>query len=482
MSISNSLANALTGLTATARMAEVVSSNLSNSLTEGYARRVVDLSAQQVGGRGGGVQIDGISRVIDRGVISERRLAEAGMGFDTTQSATLARLETAIGAVDDPSGLTGRIAALEVALTNSAGNPSNQLQLGEVLYRLQDLARTFRDDQAEIASLRQGADAAIAQDVEALNLALGQVEALNGDIVRARSAGADPSALMDQRQVAIDTIAGIVPIREIDRGNDRIALMTTGGETLLDGAAPTFGFVPTPVITPGMSLGTGTLSGLTRNGVPMGADGGVGRLDGGSLAASFKMRDDTLPAAQSQLDAIARDIIERFQDPAFDQTLVPGMAGLFTDAGSAFDPANAAGIAGRIAVNAAVDPGQGGDTTRLRDGLASVTQGPVGDSRQLNSWISALSEPRSLSTGGRALGVAEHAAQFSTSIALDRVRADETAAFATGRFNAVREAELGSGVDTDREMQLLLQIEQAYAANAKVIETADAMFRRLMEI
>lgn len=35
MSISQSLTNALSGLTANARMAEVVSSNLSNALTDG---------------------------------------------------------------------------------------------------------------------------------------------------------------------------------------------------------------------------------------------------------------------------------------------------------------------------------------------------------------------------------------------------------------------------------------------------------------
>eukprot|EP00581_Thalassiosira_minuscula_P024003 CAMPEP_0184437988 /NCGR_PEP_ID=MMETSP0738-20130409/628709_1 /TAXON_ID=385413 /ORGANISM="Thalassiosira miniscula, Strain CCMP1093" /LENGTH=42 /DNA_ID= /DNA_START= /DNA_END= /DNA_ORIENTATION= len=39
MSISSALSNALTGLTASARRAEVVSSNISNAMTEGYGRR-----------------------------------------------------------------------------------------------------------------------------------------------------------------------------------------------------------------------------------------------------------------------------------------------------------------------------------------------------------------------------------------------------------------------------------------------------------
>ena len=41
---------------------------------------------------------------------------------------------------------------------------------------------------------------------------------------------------------------------------------------------------------------------------------------------------------------------------------------------------------------------------------------------------------------------------------------------------------LETGVDTDRELQNLLIIEQAYAANARVLETIDQMIQRLMEI
>lgn len=479
MSISHSLANALTGLTASARMAEIVSSNLSNVLTEGYGRRVVDLSAQQLGGRGAGVQIDGISRIIDRGVLAERRLAEAGMGFETRQSGALSRLEAAVGTIDDTSGLAGRVAALEAALTSAAGNPSNSLQLEDVLYRLQDLARAFNKDQSAIADLREEADADIASDIDTLNIALGRIESLNVDIVRSRSRGDDPSGLMDQRQAVIDTIAAIVPVREIERENGRIALMTTGGELLIDGAAAEFGFVRSATITPGMTMAGGALSGLTRNGVPIDLAKG---LDGGTLGAAFRIRDATMPAAQAQLDSLARDLIERFQDPGVDPTLGGGIAGLLTDSGAVFDPADELGIAGRIAVNPAVDPQAGGELFRLRDGVGAALPGPSGASGQLEAWIAALAEPRTLSIGGSALGLAEHIAEFSASIAMDRIRSEDAAAFATGRYNAAREAELAGGVDTDQEMQLLIQIEQAYAANAKVIETADAMIRRLMEL
>ncbi|MEZ5917889.1 MAG: flagellar basal body rod C-terminal domain-containing protein [Parvularculaceae bacterium] len=47
----------------------------------------------------------------------------------------------------------------------------------------------------------------------------------------------------------------------------------------------------------------------------------------------------------------------------------------------------------------------------------------------------------------------------------------------------LQEAELSrTGVDTDRELQNLLLIEQAYAANARVIEVASQMIQRLLEL
>ena len=63
MSITGALSNAMTGLRAAGRGAELISSNISNALTPGYARRVLSLSSSAVGDYGG-VRIDGITRRI----------------------------------------------------------------------------------------------------------------------------------------------------------------------------------------------------------------------------------------------------------------------------------------------------------------------------------------------------------------------------------------------------------------------------------
>ncbi|WP_296422941.1 flagellar hook-associated protein FlgK [Yoonia sp.] len=482
MSISSALNNALTGLTATSRMAEVVSSNLSNALTDGYGRRAVELKAVQVGNVGGGVRIANITRFVDVGLLADRRLADAALSGQERGVSTLTRLEQTLGGPDDAAGLNARLAAFERALINASSDPASETRLAGVVTRLDDVTATLRANAHAVQSLRQEADVAIGRDIETLNNALLQVKALNTDISRINSVGNDASALIDARQKVVDQIAEIVPVREITRSNGSIGLMTTTGTTLLDGRAAQFGFQVTPTITADMTLVSGALSGITVDGVPLDPATGIGRLDGGSLGASFAMRDGTLVDVQAGLDGIAGDLIARFEDATTDPTLAPGDIGLLTDQGGPLNLADTVGLAGRITINAAIDPTQGGLLNLLRDGLNAVAPGPSGNASQIDRWITALGTSRADLPGTAARGAAGRVADFVADVGVTRLVAEEKLSFTAARWDMLHGAELANGVDTDIELQTLLRVEQAYAANAKVIQTVEFMMQRLMEI
>ena len=430
MSINHALSNALSGLNAASRMAEVVASNLANATTEGYGRRRLDLSPVQIGGRGGGVRVDGITRLVDRGLLADRRHAGAALAGADTMASALGRLESLVGEIDDPLSIAGRITALEEALAAAATDPSSETRLGQVVTRLGEVATAIRSASGEVQDVRIAADRRIADGVDLLNSSLEQVAELNADITRAINTGGDASALLDPRQVVVDRISELVPVREMDRPGGQIALVSVSGQILLDGSTPpVFGFDPSPVIEPGMTLAAGDLSGITLDGAPLGTDG-VGKLGGGTLAASFALRDRTMTALSGSLDALAADLIARFEDPATDPTLGPGMPGLLTDAGAALG-GPVAGLADRIAVNAAVDPAQGGDLWRLRDGVGAATAGPVGDATQLFAWSDALSAQRPSEPGGALRSAGGHAAAWLSDVGVLRLNADDAAGFAT---------------------------------------------------
>lgn len=477
MSISATLSNALSGLVAAQRSAEIVSNNIANATTEGYGRRSVDLSSAALGG----VRVEGVRRETDAGLIGDRRLADAGLGYSSQQAEFFLKLEESVGITGASGALGTQVAALETALAEAASTPSSNARLENVLNAAQNLAQTLNRISDGIQTQRMDAETRIATEVTNLNQSLAQIAELNGQIRVQIANGRDASALMDARQQQIDQISQLVPIQTHQRDDGQIALFTSTGAQLVDATAAQFGFSSAGLIVPEMSLAGGALSGLTLNGQPIATQGPYAPIAGGGLQALFDTRDDWAVSAQVELDAVARDLVERFDAVG---TAV-GTPGLFTDAGAVFIPADEVGLAARIAVNAATDPAQGGAIWRLRDGLDATAPGLSGDSTVLNSFAQALSGARAPSSGqftARSYSASDLAGAFAAHIGTARQSAETGQSFATARQQSLYTAELSTGVDTDEELQRLLLIEQSYAANARVIQTADEMIETLLRL
>lgn len=483
MSITNSLANALSGLNAASRRAEVVSANVANATTEGYGRRRVDLSSSSVAGNGAGVRVDGITRLVDIGIVQDRRLADAGLADSNTRAGFLLRLETAIGSPDAAGSLSNRIAQFDAALVEAAGRPDSDVRLGNVLSSAQNIISHLGVLSSEVQSARMEADQNIASEVSDLNSALSQVRDLNREISAQMAKGQDAVGLMDQRQLLVDKIADVIPVRQIERDQGQISLFTERGAVLLDGKAAEIGFTPAGVITPDMQIGASVLSGLTLNGTPISTDSTHSRLSGGSLIANFAVRDELAVSAQVQLDAIARDLVVRFQDTGVDPTLTPTSAGLFTDGGGALDILNEEGLSQRLQINSAADPAQGGALWRIRDGLGAVTPGDIGQSSQLDRLTEALRLNTPTASGTfspNSRNFSKIATDFLSEIGSSRQKADADVSYAAIQSVNFRTQELRDGVDTDQEMQELLIVEAAFAANARVMQTADELIQILI--
>lgn len=483
MSISGSLSSALSGLTAAAKAAEVVSSNIANATTEGYGRREVITSARAVGHTGQGVQIVGVRRDVDMALLSDRRRAEATGGERDAKATFFQRLEAAVGTTDSAISLGSRIAAFDTSLLEAASLPDSEARLSRIAETARTLATQINTASQEVQAARANADDRIEANVDLLNRTLKQISELNTNIRATYVGTRDPSALIDQRQQLIDSIASVIPIREVTRNDGQIALYTTGGAMLVDGQAAVFGFDPAGIVTAEMSVSAGSLSGLTLNGRAVATSGADSPIAGGELAAHFAVRDTLAPEAQAKLDALARDLVERFADSGVDPTLSAGQAGLFTDGGGGFVAANERGLAQRLSLNAAVDPQQGGALWRLRDGIGATTPGLAGNASGIVALQGALSAARVPSSGQFMTGArsfsALHADMLSAMVS-NRLTAESEASYANARTDALAQLELAAGVDTDQELQSLLLIEQAYTANAKVIQTVGEMIDTLL--
>jgi len=481
MSISSALSNAMSGLRAAGRTSETISANIANAMNPSYGVREVDLSASEFGG----VRIDSVTRNVDPALVADKRLAEAAFTNASDVSGFLNRVEELVGTPDEPNSLSARLSEFEKSLVTAASRPDAPERLNGVVNAAIDIATLLQDASLGIQEARSVADRELGVQIERLNTALTGVEELNKQITKTIVIGGDPSALMDNRQALVDEISALVPVRQVPRDNGKIALYSTGGAILLDSSAAVVEFSAVNQVTPYMTLGGGSLSGLSINGIAVRTDSARGALSGGSIAAQFEIRDELGVNAQSQIDAFARDLIERFQDPAADPTLAATDPGIFTDSGAFFDPLNEVGIATRISINTAVDEEQGGDAWRIRDGINAVAQGDVGDARGIQSLTDALTSTRTPLSGGFGAGAFSSInllSSMTSQFGADRARADQALSFASASFDEITQLLLAEGVDTDQELQRLLLVEQTYAANARMIEAADEMMQTILRI
>lgn len=485
MSLGSALGAAISGLSVSSRLANVVSTNVSNALTPGYVRRTAEVSALLLGGEAAGVAVDAIRREVKPYLLGERRGAEASAGAAEARAAFLQAVETALGAADSGGSLTGSVASFEAGLIAAASRPESQTQLAAVLDGAEGLVAQLNRASDTIQDQRTQADATIAGQVTQLNTALSQVADLNDKIRIGTAAGRDTNDLQDLRQKTVDSISAIVPLREYAREGGAIALYTVSGATLVEGRAAVFGFERTGAIDAASSLAAGTLSGLTLDGRAISTDG-EGMIAGGSLGAGFAIRDELAPALQANLDAVARNLVDRFAAPGLDPSRAAGDAGLFTDTGNTFDPADEIGLAARITVNAAADPDRGGALWRLRDGLGAAAAGNAGDAGLLSAMTTALSASATAASGSAFSGGQRSFAGFASDMVAEaaarRVSAEDDTSFANARVTALLDQEAADGVDTDQELQALTLIEQSYAANARVLQVLDDLLKTIMEL
>jgi flagellar hook-associated protein 1 FlgK len=355
----------------------------------------------------------------------------------------LAAVDAAVGTVGDSGSLTTALDDMQSTLISAAAQPESDVRLNQVLYAAEDLAARFNAIGDAIQAERLSADHAVARDVETVNEVLSQIEKLNKQIISTKENGRGAATLSDQRDQAIATLSELIPVRTLERDNGSVALVSRGGQVLLDGKAVTLEFTPVQGMDEAMTLDSGALSGISI--VSGDGDDISNRLIGGQIAATLQVRDSLMPQASDELAAERQSMLDA---TAFDG------AGLFTE------------VDGVVSVNEQLSA----DPWRLRDGFTPTSSGYVANAGFLDT-LAAGTESISDSLGNY---VSKQSAQL--------LRAEMSETSANARHTALQEAAASEGVDSDAELQSLLMIEKLYTANARVISVVDEMMDTLMRM
>lgn len=474
MSLSSVLYTAQSSLANTSRQTSVVSRNITNVYNPDYTRRDAALVSTAPGAR-----VISITRAADAALMRQNLNALSAWHGQSTLMTGYERLSVTVNGVDNASSPAMRLGDLQTALQTFSASPGDRSLAQAAIYAAEDVVRSLNEGSAAVQQLRTDADLEIKQSVDRLNTLLTELEAVNGDVVKATRLKRDASEALDRRDALVKQIAELVPVSTHVRGDNDLVLYSRDGITLFETVAREATFEPTPTHAPG-TLGKEIFIG----GVQLAAGKGSDTDAGGSLGALMQLRDDIAPKMQAQLDELARALIDGFKE--FDDT--NETAGLFTWPGNGTlaegeIPADlTVGLAGLIRINAAYSD----DPLALRDG-ATFDVNPdsnAGYSGQIQRFIDMFSAERTFASGTGVEGVSNLSAYATGSISwLENGRQLSFGATEKKAAMLDRTSEALSnktGVNIDEELARLLDLEQSYAASAKLLQTANEMLATLM--
>lgn len=490
MSLSSALRLATSALTTRQGEIAVTSRNIAGANQAGYTRKTAELATVLFDGAPLATTIARIERAEAPYLFAQMNAANAAAGAATELVNGMQGLQQTL---EDPEkGLSpgAKIGRLFDALKIQATKPGDANAARSTFDAARTVATTLVKATQTVQGLRTTADADIAAAVGDVNALLARFEALNREVVRGTVTRADVTEAEDQRDQVITALSRQMGITTFRRANNDMVIVTDSGVTLFETIPRSVTFVPTPLFGPA-TVGNAVLV----DGVQVTGPAAQSALQGGRLKGLSDLRDTVAPGYQAQLDEIARAVIEAFQET--DQTSGgnPPATGLFSWSGSPAVPATGArivGLAGEIAVAPAVDPAAGGQLMLIRDGgIAGAVYswnpaGLSGFTDRLHALMDEFLLPRPFDTSVSAvptMTLNDFAASTASWLEARRKAANSLAEENKVTLSRTRQAVAnGTGVNLDEELQTMLDIENAYAASAKLLGTVNRLFDTLMAI
>lgn len=338
MSLTTALGSALSGLKANQAGLDVVAGNVANASTPGYVRKSTSPVASVAGGATTGVRTTEVKREIDLQLQKQLRTETAGSAYASTRATFLDQLQSLFGTPGGEGSLDALVSDLSTSIDALAASPSDPSARAGVLQQAGLLAQQLNAATEDVQALRGYAEQGLKDGADAANEALTSIETITRAIVQAQGRGASTADLEDQRDMAVNTLAGLMDIKVESLAGGDIRIKTQGGLTLYDNGASTLAFTGGGApMTAGAAyapdssrstLGTITLTSPSGYSSDLLANGG---LRSGELKAYAELRDETLPQAQTQLDELASQLALAFGSTTTAGEPVSGGVALATD-------------------------------------------------------------------------------------------------------------------------------------------------------
>lgn len=431
---------------------EETANNIANVNTPGYSRKQPEFSENPpviLGPLtfGTGVSLENVASIRDP-------ILQLQIQQETGQQGQLDALVTGMKQVQaqftaQGSDLESQLSALFSSLSQLSTDPASIPLRQGVLTAAGNLASTFQVTANNLARQRASLDQSVTEAVEQVNTLTQQVAKLNAQISSLENLHQDASTFIDQRDVAISKLSGLIDVSEI-RSDSGITLTTSNGTALVSGNL-NFTLATQPDVSGVQHIFT--------QGQDITAE-----INSGQLGGLLAVRDQKIPALLSALDTLAGGLSNAFNGANGAGFDLNGNLG-----GNLFapPPAGGKGAAASMAV-AITDPaliaassdGSAGSNGNLAN-FAAVHDQAIINGATPSAYYSNL-------IFGVGNDVANGSAELQSSQLILQQLQDQRGSI--------------SGVSLDEEAANLVQYQRAYDAAARVVDTVNQMLETVINM
>jgi flagellar hook-associated protein 1 FlgK len=504
-SISAVLSIASNGLGVISHELSLVSQNVANAGTPNYAVETSTRTSVSADGVGLGVRDGAATRQIDLALQAAGRSQSGTVSNLQTRQNALQAIDAAQGTPSQGNDLSSLLGKLQNAFSTLQTAPDNQAQQSAVISNAANLAGGINNLSQSYGAQRQAAQDDLVASVSTLNTALGTIGSLTSRIIALHAAGGSTADLENERDTAIQTVSQLVGVKVLNQANGGVVLTTNDGMGLPINGNAAF-TAPGGTIGAGAFYPGGGIQGITLAGVDV-----TNQLSGGQIGADLTLRDTTFPTFQGELDEFAQNLASRFDAQGL--TLFTDPTGAVPPSGGTPAQTSYVGFAGTIQVN----PQVVANISLVRDGTGAVAGSPTGASaftpnpaggpagftglisRVLDFAFgdqvqSGVPQPASQTTGLGPAGNLSAPYQAPTTLgklattlvaAQSQESSDVTGRLATEesvQANINSRMQAVSGVNMDTEMATMIQLQNAYGANAKIVSVAQNLFDQILQM
>ena len=228
----------LSGLDAAQKALDVIGNNIANAATEGYHRQRIDFSpaySSQYGSVliGGGVDVKGITRVIDNLLEQEMLRQQSALEYVSQEFGMLRMIENAFGELStEEGGLNAAINKFFNSLQDLSANPAETIWQNQIVNDAKAMVSQFRTMGEFLSTLETQIILETENAIGSINALTSQIAELNDKIGSIEMGGGHANAMSDQRDQCISELSELIDIQTVSRAYGVIDV-SVGGISLV---------------------------------------------------------------------------------------------------------------------------------------------------------------------------------------------------------------------------------------------------------